>query len=104
MCGSGESSGLMRKPQDDIQVGDRVYCAALPPQGKTRKLQLKWSGPVLVERIINNAMLQLKEYDVRNPRTYVAHRSKVRLAKKLGRRTSIQSSNYQDYQLKHLQT
>jgi len=74
------------KPLDDVQVGDRVYCAALPPQGNTRKLQLKWSGPVLVQRIINDAMLELKEYDVRNTRTYVAHRSKVGLAKKLGQK------------------
>ena len=74
------------KPLDDIQLGDRVYCAALPPQGNTRKLQLSWSGPVLVQKIINDAMLELKEYDVRNPRTYIAHRSKVRLAKKLGQK------------------
>ena len=51
-----------------------------------RKLQLRWSGPVFVERIINNAMLELKEYDVKNPRTYVAHRSKIRLAKKMGQK------------------
>jgi len=74
------------KPVDDIEVGDKVYCAALPPQGNTRKLQLKWSGPVLVQRIINNAMLELREYGVRNPRTYAAHRSKVRLAKKMGQK------------------
>ena len=71
---------------EDIQVGDRVYCAALPPQGNTRKLQLRWSGPVLVQKIINDAMLELREYDVRNPRTYVAHRSKVRVAKKFGQK------------------
>ena len=74
------------KPVDDIEVGDKVYCAALPPQGNTRKLQLKWSGPVLVQQIINNAMLELREYGVKNPRTYAAHRSKVRLAKKMGQK------------------
>ena len=72
------------KPVEDIQVGDRVYCAALPPQGNTRKLQLRWSGPVLVQRIINDAMIELREYDVRNPRTYLAHRSKVGVAKRFG--------------------
>ena len=41
---------------------------------------------MLVERIINNAMLELKEYDVKNPRTYVAHRSKICLVKKMGQK------------------
>ncbi len=72
------------KPQDEICVGDRVYCAALPPQGNSRKLQLTWSGPVLVTEIINNALVKVQEYGVKNPRTYVAHRSKVRVAKKFG--------------------
>ena len=70
------------KPQDEICVGDRVYCAALPPQGNSRKLQLTWSGPVLVTEIINNALVKVQEYGVKNPRTYVAH--KVRVAKKFG--------------------
>ena len=61
-----------------------MYCAALPPQGNSRKLQLTWSGPVLVTEIINNALVKVKEYGVKNPRTYVAHRSKVRVAKKFG--------------------
>ena len=74
------------KPQDEICVGDRVYCVALQPQGNSRKLQLKWSSPVFVTEIINNALVRVKEYDVKNPRTYVAHRSKVRLAKKLGQK------------------
>ncbi len=60
------------KPQDEICVGDRVYCAALPPQGNSRKLQLTWSGPVLVTEIINNALVKVQEYGVKNPRTYVA--------------------------------
>jgi len=74
------------KPQEEICVGDRVYCAAHPPQGNSRKLQLNWSSPVLVTEIINNALVRVKEYDVKNPQTYVAHRSKVRLAKKLGQK------------------
>ena len=56
------------KPQDEICVRDRVYCAALP-QGNSRKLQLSWSSPVLVTEIINNALIMVKEYDVKNPRT-----------------------------------
>ena len=29
------------KPLDEICIGDKVYCAALPPQGNSRKLQLQ---------------------------------------------------------------
>ena len=38
----------------------------------------------MVTEIINNALIKVTEYEVRNPRTYVAHRSKVRLAKRCG--------------------
>ena len=31
-------------------------------------------------------MLELREYDIQNPRTYVAHKSKVRVAKKFGQK------------------
>ena len=74
------------KPRDEVCVGDRVYCAALPPQGNCRKLQLQWTGPVIVTKIINNSMIEVKEYEVKNPRTYVTHRSKIRLAKKMGQK------------------
>ena len=74
------------KPTDELCVGDRVYCAALPPQGNSRKLQFTWSRPVEVTKIINNAMIQVKEMNVKNPRTYVAHNWKIRLAKKLGQK------------------
>ena len=40
----------------------------------------------MVKKIINNAMIMVEEYDVKNPRTYVAHRSKVPLAKKMGQK------------------
>ena len=40
----------------------------------------------MVKEIINNAMIMVQEYDVKNPRTYVAHRSKVCLAKKMGQK------------------
>ena len=72
--------------QDDVCVGDKVYCATLPPQSNSQKLQLSWSGPVMVSKIINNAMIEVTEYDVKNPQTYVAHRSKIRLAKKMGQK------------------
>jgi len=38
----------------------------------------------MVTKIINNAKIEVKEYEVKNPQTYVAHRSKIRLAKKMG--------------------
>ena len=68
------------KPLDEICIGDKIYCAALPPQGNSWKLQLQWSGPVMVTKVINKAALEVKEYEVNNPRTYVTHRSKIRLA------------------------
>ena len=37
----------------------------------------------MVKEIINNAMIRVQEYGVKNPQTYVAHRSKIRLAKKM---------------------
>ena len=52
---------------------DKVYCAVLPPLGNSLKLQLQWSGPVIVTKIINKAMLEVKKYEVKNPQTYVAH-------------------------------
>ena len=68
------------KPLDEICIGDKIYCAALPPQGNSWKLQLQWLGPVMVTKVINKAALEVKEYEVNNPRTYVTHRSKIRLA------------------------
>ena len=40
----------------------------------------------MVKEIINNAMIMVQEYEVKNPRTYVAHCSKVHLAKKMGQK------------------
>ena len=68
------------KPLDEICIGDKIYCAALQPQGNSWKLQLQWLGPVMVTKVINKAALEVKEYEVNNPRTYVTHRSKIRLA------------------------
>ena len=41
---------------------------------------------VSITKIINNAMVEVTEINVKNPRTYVAHRSKIRLAKRLGQK------------------
>ena len=40
----------------------------------------------MVTKIINNAMIMVKEYDMKNPQTCVAHHSKVRLTKKMGQK------------------
>jgi hypothetical protein len=71
-------------PREDINVGDLCYAAVLPAIGDSRKLLLNWSGPVEVTEIINSAMLRVKEIHVNRPREYVAHRSKLRLCKKMG--------------------
>ena len=70
----------------DMQPGDKVYAAVLPPPGNSRKLQIRWSGPLVITEIVNDAMLKIKELDVKNPRIYIAHRSKLRLAKKMGQK------------------
>ena len=33
-----------------LQVGDYVYAAVLPPITNSRKLAIKWSGPLIVNR------------------------------------------------------
>ena len=38
----------------------------------------------MVTKIINNEMIEVKEYEVKNPRIYLTHRSKIRLTKKMG--------------------
>ena len=72
------------KPSEDILVGDLCYAAVLPAVGNFRKLMLDWSGPVKVIEIINNALLKVIEIHVNKPRTYIAHRSKLRLCKEMG--------------------
>ena len=74
------------KVAEDIKPGDRIYAAVLPPPGNTRKLQIKWNSPLVVLEIVNKAMIKIQELDVKNPRTYIAHRSKVRLAKRFGQK------------------
>ena len=69
-----------------IKPGDRVYAAVLPPPGNTRKQQIKWSGRLVVVELVNEAMIKIQEMDVKNPRTYIAHRSKLRLAKRTGQK------------------
>ena len=70
----------------DMQPGDKVYAAVLPPPGNSRKLQIRWSGPLEITEVVNNAMVKIKELHVKNPRIYIAHRLKLRLAKKMGQK------------------
>ena len=68
----------------NMQPSDKVYAAVLPPPGNSRKLQIKWSGPLVITEVVNDAMIKIQELHVKNPRIYIAHRSKLRLAKKMG--------------------
>ena len=56
----------------------------LPPISNSRKLQIKWSGPLKVVELITQTMVKGKEMNVNEPRTYLAHRKKSRLTKKEG--------------------
>ena len=47
--------------QEDLQVGDLVYAAVLPPISNSRKLQLRWSGPLVIKDILNNNMIRVEE-------------------------------------------
>ena len=69
-----------------MQPGDKVYAAVLPPPGNSRKLQIKWSGPLVITEVVNDAMIKIQELHVKNPRIYIAHHSKQRLAKKMGQK------------------
>ena len=70
----------------NMQPGEKVYAAFLPPPGNSCKLQIRWSGPLEITKVVNDAMVKIKELHVKNPRIYIAHRSKLRLAKKMGQK------------------
>ena len=67
--------------QEDLQVGDNVYAAVLPPVTSSKKLSIRWSGPLCIEKFINKTMVQVREVRVKKPRLYTAHWTKLRLAK-----------------------
>ena len=46
--------------QEDLQVGDYVYAAVLPPITNSRKLSIRWSGPLLINKILNDTMIEVK--------------------------------------------
>ena len=72
--------------QEDLQVGDYVYAAVLPTITNSRKLNIRWSGPLIIEELINETMVKVREIRVKKPRLYTAHRTKLRLAKREGRK------------------
>ena len=72
--------------QEDLQVGDYVYAAVLPAVTDSRKLCIKWSGPLVIKEQINGTMFRVTETKVKSPRTYTAHRTKLRLAKRGGQK------------------
>ena len=58
--------------QEDLQVGDYVYAAVLPPITSSKKLSIRWSGPLIIEKLINITMVQVREIRVKKPRLYTA--------------------------------
>ena len=72
--------------QEDLQVGDYVYASVLPPIKNSRKVSIRWSGPLIIRKIINKNMIEVQEIRVKKPRFYVAHCTKLRLAKRNGRK------------------
>ena len=47
------------KSINDLQPGDKVY-ALLPLTGNSKKLQLQWSGPLLITQILNPAVIKIR--------------------------------------------
>ena len=45
-----------------------VYAAVLPPITNSRKLSIRWSGPLLINKILNAKMIEVKEIGVKKPR------------------------------------
>ena len=72
--------------QKDLQVGNYVYAAVLPAVTNSRKLRIRWSGPLIVDSIINETMVRVREIKVKTPRVYTGHRTKLRLAKREGKK------------------
>ena len=70
--------------QENLQVRDLVYAAVLPPASNSRKLQLRWSGPLLIKDILNEHMIKVEEIRVTKLRIYVVHWTQLRLAKRHG--------------------
>ena len=70
--------------QEDLQVGDYVYGVVLPLITNSRKLAIKWSGPLIINRFVNITMMEIKEIHVKKPRVYVTHSTKLRLVKRNG--------------------
>ena len=63
-----------------------MYAAVLPTITNSRKLNIRWSGPLIMEELINETMVKVREIRVKKPRLYTAHRTKLRLAKGEGRK------------------
>ena len=61
-----------------------IYAAVLPPITNSWKLAIRCSGPLIIVKIINENMIEVQEIQVKKPRIYVAHPTKLRLAKRNG--------------------
>ena len=61
-----------------------MYAAVLQPIINSRKLAIKWSSPLIINRFVNNQMIKIKEIHVKKPSVYDAHCTKLRLAKPNG--------------------
>ena len=53
--------------QEDLQVRDYVYATMLPPITNSRKLAIRWSGILIIKKIINENMIEVQEIRVKKP-------------------------------------
>ena len=93
---SADSFDLIQDVKKISRLGDYVDAAVLPLITNTRKLLIKWSGPLIINRFVNNMMIKIKEICVKKPRVYLAHHTKLRFLKYIGVKdfNQTQQSNF----------
>ena len=45
--------------QEDLEVGDYVYVGVLPLITNSRKLAIRWSGPLIINKLINDNRIEV---------------------------------------------
>ena len=81
--GSAGSFGLIQDVRKISRL-EIMYMYVLPPMTNLRKLSIRWPGPLLINKILNETMIEVREIGVKKQRIYVAHPTKLRLAKQNG--------------------
>ena len=71
--------------QEDIKALDYVYAAVLPTITNSHKLVIKWSGPLTVQRLLNNT---IKNFESENQESMWPTEQSLGLLSAMVRRTA----------------